>query len=138
MPKFGSTSEIRLATCHPDIQKVMREAIKHCDFTVIFGKRTVEEQQELFKKGRALKAGKWVKTGATVTNLDGVNKKSMHNYSPSKAIDIAPYPIDWNDLGRFREMAEVVKQAAETVNVDIVWGGDWKTFKDYPHFEIKE
>lgn len=137
MPSFGEKSLAKLKTCHPDIQKVMHEAIKHFDFTVIYGHRTPEEQFELYKQGRRLdSSGKWVKVGKTVTNLDGKSKKSNHNYSPSRAVDIAPYPIDWNNISRFQKMAEVVKKAAETVGVKIVWGGDWK-MRDYPHFEVK-
>lgn len=130
MPRFGDKSLEKLNTCHPDIIKVMNEAIKHYDFTVLYGTRTVAEQQALYAQGRT-------KPGAIVTNIDGVNKKSKHNYLPSLAVDIAPWPIDWNDIGRFKELAEVVKKAADTVGVAIQWGGDWKTFKDWPHWEIK-
>ena len=138
MATFGKSSKDKLATAHPDLQKVMNEAIKHFDFQVLYGTRTVEEQFELYKQGRTLKGGVWVKTGATVTNLDGKIKKSNHNYSPSRAVDIVPFPIDWNDLKRFKEMADVVKKAAITVGVkNLVYGGDWKTFKDWPHFELK-
>lgn len=138
MATFGKESLAKLNTCHPDIQKVMHEAIKHYDFTILYGTRTVEEQFELFKKGRTLVAGKWVKAkgGSTVTNLDGKTKKSNHNYSPSLAIDIAPYPIDWNDISRFKALALVVKKAMVTVGVTISWGGDWKKFIDYPHYEV--
>lgn len=129
MPKFSKRSADRLATCDASIQRVMNEAIKHFDFTVLYGHRTVAEQQELYAQGRT-------KPGKKVTNLDGVNKKSKHNYSPSKAVDIAPYPIDWNNIARFEEMATVVKAAAKAIGVEITWGGDWKSMKDYPHFEI--
>lgn len=137
MASFGEKSAKILSTCHSDIQKVMNEAIKHYDFQVLYGTRTEEEQFELFKKGRTLKAGKWVKTGSTVTNLDGKIKKSNHNYTPSRAIDIAPYPIDWNDISRFKDLSIVVKEAMITVGVPLIsWGGDWKKFIDYPHYEI--
>lgn len=136
MATFGDKSKRLLETCHPDIQKVMNEAITHCDFTVLFGTRSVDEQMELYKKGRKFVNGKWVKVGATVTNLDGKTKKSNHNYSPSRAIDIAPYPIDWNNIQRFKDLAEVVKAAMVTVGVHLQWGGDWKSFKDYPHYEV--
>ena len=138
MPKFGKQSLDRLATCHPDLQKVMNEAIKHFDFTILYGYRTPNEQFELYKKGRTFQGGKWVKTGTTVTNLDGKTKLSNHNYSPSTAIDIAPYPIDWNDTDRFEALAEVVKKAAKTVGVSIQWGGDWVTPIDMPHYELKD
>lgn len=137
MAKFGEASLAKLATCHPDIQKVMHEAIKQYDFTVIYGERSTKEQFKLFKIGRTLVAGKWVVTGKTVTNLDGINKLSKHNHSPSKAIDIAPYPIDWSDLDRFKNMAQIVKNTAINLGIDLEWGGDWKRFRDYPHFEVK-
>ena len=139
MPRFGKRSLDRLNTCHPDIIKVMNEAIKHYDFTVLYGNRTKEEQFELFRQGRSLVGGVWKITEPkkVVTNLDGKTKVSKHNHKPSLAIDIAPYPIDWKDINRFKELAVVVKKAAATVGVDIVWGGDWKEFKDFPHYEIK-
>ena len=137
MPKFGKQSLDRLSTCHPDIQKVMNEAIKHYDFTILFGYRSPQEQFELYKQGRKLVNNKWEKVGATVTNLDGITKVSEHNYKPSRAIDIAPYPIDWNDTNRFKDLAKIVKDAAKTVGVSIEWGGDWKSFVDLPHYQIK-
>lgn len=137
MAKFGPTSVKKLKTCHPDIQKVLNEAIKHYDFTVLFGYRTPEEQFELFKQGRKFNGSAWVKVGPTVTNLDGKTKLSEHNHSPSLAVDIAPFPIIWNDISRFKELSKVIKEAATKVGVDIEWGGDWKTFVDYPHYQIK-
>lgn len=144
MAVLGQKSKDKLSTCHPDIQKVILEAIKLYDFTVLYGTRTVDEQFELYKQGRTLKDGVWVKTGSTVTNLDGKTKKSMHNYTPSKAIDIAPYPIDWNNLERFKELSKVVLKCAKDLNVNLVWGADWDSdgnilehsFRDYPHYEL--
>lgn len=145
MPSFGQKSKDKLATAHPKLQLVMNEAIKVTDFTVLYGNRSIEEQFELFKKGRELQAdGTWKKVGATVTELDGKIKKSKHNYSPSLAVDIAPYPIDWNNIQRFKDMAKVVLQCAKNLNIKVVWGADWDMdgdieehkFKDFPHFEL--
>lgn len=136
MATFGAKSLAKLKTCHPDIQKVMLEAIKEVDFTVIFGTRMPDEQFELFKQGREFKDGKWVKVGATVTNLDGKTKKSEHNYSPSRAIDIAPYPIDWDNIKRFLDLSKIVLRIAKEQGVDLEWGGSWKSFPDYPHFQL--
>lgn len=145
MPSFGQKSKDKLATAHPKLQLVMNEAIKVTDFTVLYGNRSIEEQFELFKKGRELQAdGAWKKVGATVTELDGKIKKSKHNYSPSLAVDIAPYPIDWNNIQRFKDMAKVVLQCAKNLNIKVVWGADWDMdgdieehkFKDFPHFEL--
>jgi peptidoglycan L-alanyl-D-glutamate endopeptidase CwlK len=135
MPNFSQRSLDRLNTCHPDIQAVMHEAIKHFDFTVLSGFRSPKEQLELYKQGREFKDGKWVKVGKTVTNVDGINVKSNHNYSPSRAVDIAPYPIDWDDIERFEQMAAVVMDCANKLGIKLTWGGNWR-MKDYPHFEL--
>jgi len=39
MPKYGSESKAKLATCHPDLQKIYNEAIKYCDITILEGTR---------------------------------------------------------------------------------------------------
>lgn len=136
MATFGKASLDKLKTVHPDLQKICIEAIKHYDFQVIYGQRTAAEQFELYKQGRKLVNGVWTKVGPTVTNLDGITKKSNHNYSPSKAVDLAPYPIDWNNIQRFKDLAKVMKAAADKLGIKMVWGGDWKKFIDYPHYEL--
>lgn len=145
MATFGKKSLDKLSTAHPKLQLVMKEAIKSYDFTVLYGNRSVEEQFELYKKGRELQSdGTWKKVGSTVTELDGKIKKSKHNYSPSLAVDIAPYPIDWNNIQRFKDMAKVVLQCAKNLNIKVIWGADWDMdgnieehkFKDFPHFEL--
>ena len=144
MAVLSQKSKDKLSTCHPDIQKVILEAVKQFDFTVLYGTRTVDEQFELYKQGRTLSNGVWVKTGRTVTELDGKVKKSKHNSTPSLAVDLAPYPIDWNNIQRFKDMAKVVLACAKNLGVDLVWGADWDSdgdieehkFKDYPHFQL--
>jgi len=147
MATFGKKSQDKLSTAHPKLQLVMNEAIKAYDFTVLYGNRSVDEQFELYKQGRQLQSdGTWKKIGSTVTELDGKIKKSKHNYSPSLAVDIAPYPIDWNNIQRFKDMAKVVLQCAKNLNIKVVWGADWDMdgnieehkFKDFPHFQIDD
>ena len=152
MPRFGNSSKSKLETCHKDLQTVLNEAIKYFDFSVIFGERTPEEQMELYKKGRKLKNGVWVVSDKSkiVTYKDGYKKKSKHNYSPSLAVDIVPYPIDWADTRRMDYLAGFVMAIAKVfkekgiIDSNIVWGGDWdndtmtndERFVDRPHFQI--
>ena len=136
MPKFSKKSQDNLASADIKLQQLFNEVIKEYDCTVIYGHRTPEEQFELFKKGREKKDGWWVKVGPTVTDKDGLNKKSKHNYSPSLAVDVCPFPLDWNDIDAFKALAEVVKRKAKELNINIKWGGDWVSFKDYPHYEL--
>lgn len=120
MPKFGKTSKKRLATCHEQLQEICELAIKQFDFAVLCGHRTREDQNKLYPKFSKVK---W--------------PHSMHNKKPSLAVDLAPWPIDWSDIGRFSFLALVIHAAAKTLGYRIEWGGDWKTFKDYPHFQLK-
>lgn len=128
MPKFSQKSEQRLQTCHPDLQAVCRELIKQYDFTVLEGHRSEKEQNAAYDRG----------------NSQVRYPHSAHNKKPSLAVDIAPYPIDWGNLARFREMiyrfdtvAAILRGRGE-IQSHFEYGSFWPTFKDYPHIEIKE
>lgn len=129
MPKFGRTSRARLETCHPDLQRVFNEVIKTWDCSILCGHRSEADQNAAYSKGASkLKF-----------------PKSKHNQYPSIAVDVAPYPIDWNDLGRFYMFAGYVHRVAEEMGVSLRYGGDWdgdsrttdQKFNDLPHFELK-
>ena len=128
MPSFGRRSRERLATCRPDLQRVLNRAIEVYDFTILDGHRTEERQREVFERG--------------MSKVQWPNSK--HNSLPSLAVDIAPWPIDWRDLNRFYFLAGVVHSAAADEGVTLRWGGDWdrdykfddQKFNDLPHFEL--
>ena len=122
MPKFSKRSIDNLLTCDERLQKVMNEAIKRVDFSVICGHRSKEEQNRAFIEGKS--------------QLQ--YPASRHNEKPSKAVDIVPYPIDWTNIKRFKQLAGVILEEARKDGVHIVWGGNWHSFKDYPHFELDE
>lgn len=115
-------------TCHPELQKLFKEVIKGYDCTIIQGRRTKEEQDEYFRTGKS--------------KVEWPNSK--HNSSPSNAVDVAPYPIDWNDYYSFYHFGGYVKGVADQMGINIRWGGDWdsdndlndQTFQDLVHFEI--
>ena len=132
--KLGTRSKNNLKGVHPDLVKVVEKAIGLTtqDFTVIEGVRTTKRQQELYAQGRTA-------PGNIVTNVDGVKKKSNHQAKADRyghAVDIVPYPVDWDSISKFDNIAVAMKLAACELGVDIVWGGDWENFKDYPHFEL--
>lgn len=137
MYKFSKRSRDNLSTASENLQRLFNEVIKEIDCTVICGHRSPEEQFELYKKGRVNKDFKWivVDKSKVVTNIDGRAKKSNHNYLPSRAVDVVPYPLDWNDITAFKKLGEVVKRKAKELGIKISWGGDWQTLKDYPHYE---
>lgn len=152
MATFSKSSQDKLNTCHKDLQTVFNEVIKHFDCTILYGNRSIEEQQELYKIGRDLVDDKWVENDTgIVTNCDGIKVLSEHNYNPSRAVDVVPYPIDWKDTDRMRYfigfvlgVAYILKQKGDIENT-IVSGIDWDNdtdlkdtrFVDFPHFQLK-
>lgn len=116
MPHFGTTSAGRLATCHKDLQTVMNHAIEHGpDFSILCGHRSKEDQNKAFEEGKSQL--KW--------------PQSRHNTDPSEAVDLAPYPIDWDDQNRFRVLAGYLQGVADVlysngeISHRLRWGGDW-------------
>ena len=120
MPSFSKSSLDHLKQCHPDLQKVAHECIKHYDFSVICGHRGKADQDKAVREGKS--KAKW--------------PTSKHNAQPSRAFDAVPVPLDWKNIASFNAMAGHMKTAARTVGVKIRWGGDFKGFFDGPHFEL--
>ena len=120
MPSFGKTSTKRLKTCHPLIQLIMNRVIKTYDCTIICGHREEDKQNQAYEDGNSQL--QW--------------DDSKHNKKPSLAIDTAPWPLDWNDIGEFKHLAGRISQAADDLGIKLIWGGNWKRFKDYPHYEL--
>jgi peptidoglycan L-alanyl-D-glutamate endopeptidase CwlK len=130
MPKFGKKSMSKLETCHEDLQQVFYQVIKHFDCSVLEGHRGEELQNKYFDEGKSK-----VKF-----------PKGKHNANPSNAVDVVPWPIDWDDTDRMYYFAGFVKGIAAMLDIPLRWGGDWNDntevkdtgFKDLPHFELKQ
>lgn len=130
MSSFSQKSIERLNECHPDLQKLFFEVIKNYDCTITCGHRGKEDQDEA------------VRTGHSKVSFPN----SKHNSKPSQAVDVVPFPVDWNDLTRFYHFAGFVLATAKQLGIKIRWGGDWngdlkfkeEKFKDLPHWEIVE
>ena len=137
---WSDNSKSKIMSCDKRIIKVMQELIKVVpfDITVLYGYRSIEKQLELFKQGRIFSEGSWkiVDSAKIVTNCDGVIKKSKHNYKPSRAIDICPYPVNWSDEVKFVELSVIINEISRSLDVDLKWGGYWEGIKDLPHYEI--
>ncbi|CAM3860753.1 M15 family metallopeptidase [Avibacterium endocarditidis] len=124
--KFSQRSEESLKGVHKDLVKVVRRALQlsAVDFTVIEGIRSKAKQKRLFAQGAS---------------------KTMHSrHLTGHAVDIVPYPLDWQDKAKFQKISQAMFQAAKELNIPIRWGGDWnqngktedERFYDGPHFEL--
>lgn len=47
-----------------------------------------------------------------------------------------PLPLDWNNISSFEKLGEKIMKKADELNINIKWGRDFKSLKDYPHFEL--
>jgi len=128
MAYFGRTSTARLATAHPDMQRLFQKVVGSYDCTIICAFRNEEAQETAYRTG-----------------MSGVRwPKSKHNQTVSRAVDVAPWPLDWQDMDRFYHFGGYVKAVAQGMDLRIRWGGDWdgdldfkdQNFHDLPHFEL--
>lgn len=129
MPSFGRTSRNRLATCHKDIRKIFNEVVKVMDCKVIEGARTKAQQRKNIAKGVS-----WT-------------MKSKHVERPCRALDIVPYPVDWEDIYRFKVFTAYVFAVSRRLKIPLKYGGTWsrnptgpfkgvKANPDWAHFEL--
>tara|TARA_R100000278_G_scaffold37364_2_gene33375 strand:- start:3854 stop:4258 length:405 start_codon:yes stop_codon:yes gene_type:complete len=132
MPRLGKRSRDRLKGVDPRLVLVLEKVVKYFDITVIEGLRSQERQNELVKQGKS--------------------KTKFGKHVQGKAVDIAPYPIDWNARDDFHYLGGFVLGIAASMGVDLRWGGDWSSsslkqeqrttkdngFDDLVHFEIVE
>jgi len=134
MPKFSELSKKRLKTCHREIISIMSSAIRYTDFTILCGYRGEVQQNRAFEGG----------------NSKLPYPQSKHNKHPSMAVDVCPYPIDWNDINAFKKLNTIIMIVADVqfeigvIKHRVRWGGDWdmdgetndNKFNDLGHYEL--
>jgi len=121
MFRFSERSQERLNTCDERLRRICEEAIQvsPIDFTVLCGHRNRISQMIAYQEGKSKLT--W--------------PKSKHNQKPSLAVDLAPYPLDWNDKNRFYLLAGCILTIANQLDIPLEWGGSWGW--DLPHYQIK-
>jgi peptidoglycan L-alanyl-D-glutamate endopeptidase CwlK len=117
---LGHRSLARLEGVHPDLVRVVKKAaaMSPLDFTVLEGLRTLDRQKQLF-------------------NL-GATKTLRSRHLTGHAVDLAPMvggTVRW-DWPLYHRLAKIIKEAAVAENVPVEWGGNWRTFKDGPHWQL--
>lgn len=138
---LGQGSLARLEGVHPDLVRVVMRAAAIAtaaeDFTVLEGVRTIERQRQLYAQGRTA-------PGKVVTWTMNSNHFRNAKTGFGHAVDLAPFPIDWNDIARFDRLGLLMFRAASIEKVSIRWGADWdrdgkpreRGESDSPHFEL--
>ncbi|WP_048795115.1 MULTISPECIES: M15 family metallopeptidase [Serratia] len=117
---FSPRSENNLCGVNPDLVRVVRRALalSDVDFGITEGLRTPERQRQLVAAGKSQ------------------TQNSRH--LTGHAVDVFAYPTpagSW-EWKYYSQISAAFKQAAAELNIPIEWGGDWKTLKDGPHFQL--
>lgn len=133
MKRLGSRSNKNISNIDPRLAVIIGATLAegNVDFTVTYGFRSLQEQQSLYAQGRT-------KKGHIVTKCDGIKNKSYHQ--TGKAIDFIPFPFDgdWNNLKQFEEIGKELLRVGKLLGYKCSYGGYWKSFQDWPHFQIDE
>lgn len=117
---LSAVSMERLATCHPDLQRLILRVASVRPLLVVSGYRGRAAQEAAFAAGNSQLH--W--------------PDSNHNRSPSRAVDVMPLPLDWDDAIAAHEFGRYVKGVAFAMNLPIRWGGNWINLYDPAHFEL--
>lgn len=120
MPKLSTKSQTKLNTCHSDLIKLIEAVAETEKCAVICGHRGKAEQEKAYNSG--VSRARW--------------GQSKHNHKPSLAVDVVPLPLDWEDIPAFEKLGEKIMAKAEELGINIRWGRDFTTLKDYPHWEL--
>jgi peptidoglycan L-alanyl-D-glutamate endopeptidase CwlK len=123
---MDARSEKNLQGVHPDLIRVVRECAEMCPiiFTITEGLRTKERQAKLVAAGASKTMNSRHITG------HAVDVAAMIDFDGDGDLDIR-----W-DWPLYKQIANEMKAAAKRVLLPIEWGGDWKSFKDGPHFQL--
>ena len=141
----------RLKGVDERLQRVVKRAIQLTkqDFMVLEGVRT--KQQCMINYGKGRTAAQCVAKGVPAqyanpraAKVTWLNDPFASKHVSGKAVDLVPYPVDWNDLKKFDAIAQAMLQAAKELGVPVRWGADWdgdgkpreRGESDSPHFEI--
>ena len=134
MANFSDHSRSELSTVHVDLRTICEAVIDAYDFKVLEGHRSKKRQNRLYEQGKSQL--QW--------------PESAHNEKPAKAVDLAPWPVEWKKHDRFYHLAGHMEMAAYRllrrgeISHQLRWGGDWdsdqdlddQAFDDLPHFEL--
>ncbi|TQI81596.1 D-alanyl-D-alanine carboxypeptidase-like protein [Serratia fonticola] len=118
--QFTTRSEQHLLGVHPDLVRVMRLALRYSlvPFSITEGVRSMARQRELLREGKTQ------------------TLRSRH--LTGHAVDVVAMPagtVSWV-WDYYAQIAVAVRRAARECGIDVEWGGEWKTLKDGPHFQL--
>ena len=134
MNHFGAGSRRHLIGVHPDLVLVSGYAITFCeqDFSATDGARSEEEQRANIIKGVS-----WTMNSRHLPFLVGgvllAHAVDLVPWIPGSSVWKLSSPEQWI---LFRKIASAMKRASRELKIPVLWGGDWRTHKDGPHWYL--
>lgn len=122
---MDARSETNLAHVHPDLVKIVRRAAETTaqPFVVIHGLRTADQEAKNVADGASQ-----TMHSRHLPNAQGlacaVDVMAVRNSAP-----------DWT-AADYQPIAAAMFAAAHELNLLVEWGGNWKTLKDWGHFQL--
>lgn len=118
--RFTARSEDNLIGVHPDLVRVMRLALNYSlvPFSISEGVRSMARQRDMLRTGKSQ------------------TLRSRH--LTGHAVDVVAMPagvVSW-EWDYYAQIAVAVRRAARECAVSVEWGGEWRTLKDGPHFQL--
>ncbi|XGU46900.1 M15 family metallopeptidase [Fusobacterium necrophorum subsp. funduliforme] len=141
---FSQNSLEKMNKVHPNLIAFMKELIQITpyDFKILSGMRTAKEQANLYQQGRS-------KPGLIVTNADGYKYCSNHQ----EKIDGYGYAVDigvlirengknvykggWKDFHYYKDIYNIANEKGLLEKYGVEWAGNWESFQEGAHFQIK-
>lgn len=127
MNRFSAKSVQRLYSCRRPLIDLFEAVLPVHDCSILEGHRSNARQLALYDEGKTK-----------------IPSQGPHNWQVSRAVDVAPYPINWENTKRFYFFAGIVMAKADDMGIDVRWGGDWNSnnnlddqnFFDLVHWEL--
>ena len=133
MRQFSDKEKEKLELVNPRLVSVVNEAAKEIDIFVVCGHRDQHDQDLAFAQGFS-----------KVKFPNSKHNKSNYPNAKSDAVDLCPYPIDWNDHNKFYAIYRAMMNASQKLGIKVRAGADFNQdgnltndkFIDLPHFEL--
>lgn len=131
--QFTEKEKQRLELINPNLQKVILKAAEKVSLFVVCGHRDQHDQDLAFAQGFS-----------KVKFPNSKHNKSVYPGYRSDAVDLCPYPIDWNDDRKFIDIYQAMREASTELNIKVRFGADFNgdgnltndKFSDKPHYEL--
>lgn len=147
MAKLGKQSQKNLNTCKETLRFFVEKLVEYLnekndpaldDIAVTCGLRGETDQNKAVSEGTSKLVWPKGKHNNPLLPIIPEDTSVLTEEQKSNAVDIVPYPSLWEDTQKLDLLGKIGKEVIKKYNLPIEWGGDWRSFPDKPHWQIKD